>query len=165
MNRKLEDDSFWKACCHAVDMTLQQGTIGTGFAIARCLKNLRGITTPAEWSKEYLFNCVANQYIRIYANQLGKRAGIKGKGVYFDEESMNKSIADGLVLNEEKLSETFTDKEMELRAKRDAIDGQLAMDTEDMSLEKLYQEMDLATLTELITELEQEDAEKNGSTT
>jgi len=150
------NDSFWKDCCRAVDRTLDQGTIGTGFFIAKCLKNLREITTPTEWSKEYLFNCVANHYIRIYANQIGKRAGIKGRGVYFDDESMNKSIADGLVLNEEKLSEKYKSVEMELRAKRDAIDGQLAIDTKDDSLGKIYQEMDLETLTRLIEEIEME---------
>ena len=160
MNQKFEDDSLWKLCQQAVDATLEQGTICTGFAIAKCLKNLREITSPVEWSREFLFDRVVNTYIRIYCNQIGKRAGIKGKCVYFDEESMNKSIADGLVLNEEKLTKTFSNKEMDLRVKRDAIDGQLVIDTDCSDLDRLYQEISLATLTDLIAGIEEDEAKE-----
>lgn len=159
MNQKFEDDSLWKLCQKAVDETLNQGTLCTGFAISRCLKNLRELTSPAEWSKEFLFDRVANTYIRIYANQIGKRAGIKGKCIYFDEESMNKSIAEGLVFNEEKLVQRFSNKEMDLRVKRDAIDGQMSMDTEGMDIDRLYQEVSLETLTNLIHEIEEDEAD------
>ena len=157
MNHKLEDDSLWKLCQRAVDETINQGTLCTGFAIARCLKNLKEMTSPAEWSKEFLFDRVVNTYMRIYANQIGKRAGIKGKCVYFDEESLNKSIAEGLVLNEEKLSKTFSSKEMDLRAKQNAIDGQLAMNTDVPDLDRLYQEVSLATLTDIIAGIEEDE--------
>lgn len=159
MNQKFEDDSLWKLCQQAVDITLNQGTICTGFSIAKCIKNLKEMTSPAEWSREFLFDRVVNAYIRIYANQIGKRAGIKGKCVYFDEESLNKSIADGLVLNEEKLTKTFSNKEIDLRAKRDALDGQLTINTETSDLDRLYQEISLATLTDLIAELEADEKE------
>lgn len=157
MNHKLEDDSLWKLCQRAVDETINSGTLCTGFAIARCVKNLRKMTSPAEWSKEFLFDRVVNTYIRIYANQIGKRAGIKGKCVYFDEESLNKSIAEGLVLNEEKLTKTFSSKEMDLRAKHNAIDGQLAMNTDVPDLDRLYQEVSLATLTDIIAGIEEDE--------
>lgn len=162
MNQKFEDDSLWKLCQQAVDTTLDQGTICTGFSIARCVKNLKELTSPIEWSKDFLFDRVVNTYIRIYANQIGKRAGIKGKCVYFDEDSLNKSIAEGLVLNEEKLVEKYSNKEMNLRAKMDAIDGQIAMSTECNDLE-LYQEMSLASLSELIAGIEEDEAKERNA--
>ena len=163
MNQKFENDSLWKLCQQAVDETINQGTISTGFSIARCVKNLKGLTSPMEWSRDFLFDRVVNTYIRIYANQIGKRAGIKGKCVYFDEESLNKSIADGLVLNEEKLQKSFASKEMDLKVKRDAIDGQLAYSTDTPTLEKLQYEISLATLTELIAGIEEDEAEERNA--
>lgn len=159
MNNKFEEESLWKLCQMAVDATINEGTICTGFSIQRCVKNLKEFTSPKEWSKDFLFDRVVNTYIRIYANQIGKRAGIKGKCVYFDEESLNKSIAEGLVLNEEKLSKTFSNKEMDLRAKQNAIDGQIAMNTDIPDLDRLYQEISLATLTDIIAGIEEDETE------
>lgn len=154
MSKKTESDSLWKLCTQAVDMTIEDGTIATGFRIVDCLRNLKTITSPVEWSREFLFEFVAKTYFAIYCSQIGKRSGIRSKGVYFDEESLNKSIADGLVLNEEKLAEAYNNKAGDLRVKKDAIDNQIAMDTNDTHL-SLYQEMSLETLVDFILSQEE----------
>lgn len=155
MSRKIEGDSLWKLCTQAVDMTIEDGTIATGFRVVDCLRNLKTITSPSEWSREFLFEFVAKTYFAIYCSQIGKRSGIPGKGVYFDEDSLNKSIADGLVLNEEKLAEAYSSKAGDLRVKKNAIDNQMAMDTNDPLL-SLYQEMSLDALVDFILSQEEE---------
>lgn len=155
MSRKIEGDSLWKLCTQAVDMTIEDGTTATGFRVVDCLRNLKTITSPSEWSREFLFEFVAKTYFAIYCSQIGKRSGIPGKGVYFDEDSLNKSIANGLVLNEEKLAEAYSSKAGDLRVKKNAIDNQMAMDTNDPLL-SLYQEMSLDALVDFILSQEEE---------
>jgi hypothetical protein len=49
---------------------------------------------------------------------------------------------------------------MDLRVKRDAIDGQLVIDTDCSDLDRLYQEISLATLTDLIAGIEEDEAKE-----
>lgn len=151
----IEEESLWKTVQKAVDMTIKQGTVCTGFSIEKVLRNLKTITTASEWSREYLFERAAKTFIAIYANQLGKRAGIKGKGVYFDEDSLNQSVAEGLAINEQDLAGRYASKadELSMKVKKNADDGQIAFDDE---VEGLYEEKSLEWLTDFIKDLDGE---------
>lgn len=151
MNHKIEEDSLFKCCQQAVDMTINQGTICTGFSIAKCFKNLLELTSPNEWARDFLFERVAKTYFAIYANQIGKRAGIKGKGVYYDEDSMHKAISEGLAMNEKDLAESYISKSNDLDKKivANATDGQIAIDGNNQEI-NLFEEVSLEKLTEII---------------
>lgn len=162
---KMDGDSLYKLVGQAVDMTIAEGTICTGFSVARVMANLRTITSPKAWSKEYLFERWAKFLIAVYANSCGKRSGVKGKGVYFDEESLNRAVAEGLYINQADLAKHHTAKAEKLgehaehlKVVKGATDGQNRLNTEDteLNMENLYEEMSLDTLIDIIKEMDSE---------
>lgn len=152
----MKELSFWKTCAQAVDMTVANDTIFGGFDMEKCMENLLNITTPEEWSKDYLFKGLAKYYMGIYANIIGYRVGIKGTGVFFHEDTKHEGVIGGMVLNEERLSKAYEAKLADLKEKKikviagkDVMDRQLAIsgNPEEMNL---FEERTLEWLVNLI---------------
>lgn len=133
-------------------MAVSESTVYGGFSMRKCMDKLKEITSPEEWSKDFLFERVAKSYFAIYASIIGKRAGIKGQGVYFDENVCNKVINEGLAINEETLADNYAMKAEDLRKKvvANTIPGQMSFDDTN----NLYEEMTLKQLSEIILALE-----------
>lgn len=147
------DTSLFKLCSMAITEASNESKIATGFSMKRALEIVKTYTNSREWSREFLFDHMCKTYLAIAANVQGKRSGIKGKGVYFDEESLNQAVADGLVMNAEEIAAAYNTKTEDLRIKRDAIDGQSVMDLSNPEHpENLQTELSLETLVKMIAE-------------
>lgn len=153
-----EENSLYKLCCQAVDMTLNQGTTLEGVTTDRILKNLKQLTNSREWSREFLFEDTAKHYVAIYLAGLNFRSGVKGKGVYFSEDSYNQIIREGLYINQDDLARCHRMKADELAVKvvkdGDGIPGQTYNDTVSS-----YEEMPLSVLVDEIKKIEKIEAD------
>lgn len=144
------DMSLFKLCSMAITEASNESKIATGFSMKRALEIVKTYTNSREWSREFLFDHMCKTYLAIAANAQGKRSGIKGMGVYFDEESFYKEVAGGLADNAEDLAAAYGAKAEDLRIKRDAIDGQRAMGDDPEHPENLQTELSLETLVKMI---------------
>lgn len=148
-----EEASLWKLCCQAVDATIEQGTTFEGITIDRILRNLKQITSASEWQKGFLFDVVAKYYFANYLSSIEWRSGIKGKGVYFSEDSLQQVIREGLAINQEDLANSHKMKADQLQTKvvRNGTDGQIYNDTIN-----IFEEKTLDTLVDEIRRIENE---------
>lgn len=144
---------LYKYCEQAIADASNESTIATGFTINRAYEILRSYTNEREYSAKDLFERVAKTYLAIAANIQGKRSGIKRYGVYFDENSLNMAVANGLLVNAEILADGHNAKVEELRVKKNAIDGQQCMDLGNTgNTENMYTEISLETIVKMILE-------------
>lgn len=150
------EDSLYKFVKKAVEQAIAEDHTTFGyFTTDRAVQILKGLTTPAEWDRAFLFNIVARLYIAVYANELGYRSGIPKKGVYFQKDTAHEIVSNGLIANAEDLDSAHhkvlkdLEEEYAIKFKRGSIDGQMAFDGEN-----IFQEMTLKTLVDLIKQAE-----------
>lgn len=134
----MEDDKgLYTLCKQALEQTMSEDLYQKygGFSIESVLKHLLELTSPFEYSRDFLFEKVAKLYIAICANTLGQRAGMKRSGVYFSEDILNKSIAKQLFVNAKNSADSYGDVAREREDRylvvKDTIDGQLRLGLEN----------------------------------
>lgn len=149
-----KDKSLFQLCQQALDQTIANDMYYGGIAIDKVVENLNDLTSAAEWPKDLLFDYVVRSYIASIANQAGMRAGIKRKGVYFSENTENKTIAGGLYRNESDLAASYSEKAKELKETylilEKTTDGQMGFQNPDMNI---IEERSVNWLSDYIKEL------------
>ena len=154
--REPKEDSLYRICQTATDAVMDEGLTYDGLSVKRIMRKVKAMTSPAEWSRNYLFERVIKTFIAICLNNIGMRSGIKGKGVYFSEDTMNKVVGRGLAINEKDLAESYATKanDLEKRVVENTTNGQFVFD-ENMNL---IEEMDLKWFVDFILAKDEEDA-------
>ena len=157
----MESESFYKSCQQAISETINNAKFG-GFSIDKALENLKNITTIGEWSKDYLFERCARAYLAICAAQAGYWSPKRRSGVLVTKDTNIPDVQAVFIENAEKDSEKYAVKAEKIKDEYGAVlvkngqDGQLQLDTNDIELKNIKEEMTAERLIELILAAEGE---------
>lgn len=149
--------SLFKICQDAINQAIAESCVGDiGFLVSDAVKIAKQNTHEYDYTKAELLEKVIRQYVAIAAAMIGYRSGRKGEGAYFDEETMNRSVASQLVINAKDDAKAHAAKadnlseQFETRFSTKAvIDGQLTM---DFALNTVFEEMTVDRLIDFMKE-------------